>query len=275
MITTKLSGGLGNQMFQYATGYVTAQKKNEELILDISNYNNHSKRDTLRQFELLKFFNISYTKTIHIQTPFLIHFYQKIKNKLLPINPYEFNINVFKKNKLNGYFQNEKYFKKYRKDLSIEFTLKKQSNIFKETKNTIKFTESIAMHIRRGDYVTNSFANDHHGVLLFSYYEKAYETLTNNVKKSCTLFVFSDDISWCKEHVKFQSDITFVSCKELSSAEELILMSLCTHNIIANSTFSWWAAWLNQNRNKIVIAPKNWTKNVNSNDIIPASWIQI
>lgn len=129
------------------------------------------------------------------------------------------------------------------------------------------------MHIRRGDYVSNSAVLAHHGLLTPAYYDEAVNVMSSKLETP-TLFIFSDDIGWVKENLFDDLDVVFV---DSGSAElDLHLMSLCKHNIIANSTFSWWGAYLNTNMNKIVVAPKNWfSANINTDDLIPAEWIRL
>ena len=128
--------------------------------------------------------------------------------------------------------------------------------------------KSISLHVRRTDYVTS---NGFHPVQTVEYYNKAIETIGSYDQ----ILVFSDDINWCKENLNYDN-VLFVENQD--NLEDMWLMSLCDHNIIANSSFSWWGAWLNQNKDKIVIAPKNWfgsQSNLNDLDIIPNNWVKI
>lgn len=274
MTTIKLKGGLGNQMFQYATGLAVAIHNDKELALDISHYKNQSSKDTSRTFDLLVF-NISTSKFADIAPSKITQLITKIKNKLFPHNPYTFDPSVFSSNNLEGAFQNETYFIDIREKIIKEFTLKDESIKFVETKKYIKSIPSVSIHIRRGDYVSNLYANTYHGVQPFSYYKKAYDTILDNIGVDFTLFIFTDDVEWAQKNITFHANTYIISTHGFSPAEELLLMSYCSHNIIANSSFSWWGAWLNQNPDKIVIAPQQWTaKNIQS-DIIPKSWKKI
>ena len=134
---------------------------------------------------------------------------------------------------------------------------------------------AVSVHVRRGDYVNNKNANAFHGVCSPEYYRKAIELIAKRVD-SPKYFVFSDDIEWVKEHIEIPNAV-FVSQKDIADHEELVLMSKCKHAIIANSSFSWWGAWLNANPNKLVIAPKQWVSDsrVNTVDAIPAEWVRI
>ena len=136
--------------------------------------------------------------------------------------------------------------------------------------------ESVSLHIRRGDFVSSPQAA-FNGVLGVPYYQKATDVLMSHYhKKNIHVFVFSDDIGWAKENLKLPCPIFFVSHPDIADYEEVILMSKCDHHIIANSTFSWWGAWLNPNKNKIVIATKQWLKDKTTDELdMPKAWIRI
>jgi len=177
-----------------------------------------------------------------------------------------------------GYWQSEKYFLNYREDLLEEFTLKKELHPkSKEYENKIREVQSVSLHIRRGDYVTNTHTNSVHGTCSLQYYRDAVKEIEIKVEDP-HFFIFSDDLAWVKENLDFIDNVAFVELdKEIPDHEEMVLMSLCKHNIIANSSFSWWSAWLNQNDKKIVIAPKKWfnDQTINTEDLIPNTWIKI
>ena len=184
-----------------------------------------------------------------------------------------------KKSYFIGFWQSEKFFKNIEKIIRKEFTLKNPlSNYANVVFEKIKSTPiSASLHIRRGDYVLEPHTNAYHGVCGLDYYQKAYEELVKKINSPFEIFVFSDDIEWVKENLRLPGKMHFVSNPNIPDYEEMFLMSCCTHNIIANSSFSWWGAWLNPNKNKIVIAPKQWfaNKNEDAKDIVPESWIKI
>jgi hypothetical protein len=182
------------------------------------------------------------------------------------------NVNIF------GYFQSEKYFKFIRKDILNIFKFKGASDPnYLEVVRKIQASNSVSVHIRRGDYVLNKTANAFHGVLSIAYYKKALNHIKANVAKP-KIFLFSDDPEWVRKNFSFigRFDLVDFNRGELSY-RDMELMSLCKHNIIANSSFSWWGAWLNLNKDKIVIAPKKWLRDesVPLNDIIPESWVSL
>jgi hypothetical protein len=140
---------------------------------------------------------------------------------------------------------------------------------------------SISIHIRRGDYVQNKKTGKHHGNCSSEYYKNALDEILSKLSKgqreNVRLFIFSDDIEWARKNLSFACPSVFVSNPATPDYEELVLMSKCSHHIIANSSFSWWGAWLDSNPQKIVIAPAKWfnTRQSLYKDIVPSSWIKI
>jgi hypothetical protein len=269
MIITRITGGLGNQMFQYAIAKSIAKKNSDIFKLDISFY----PKQSLRKYEL-NLFNIEENIATEEECARLRGsegLWFKIKRKLnLSINrpksyTFENNLTLFDKevwNKkgdiyLDGFWQNESYFKDIRDEILKDFTLKQDiSNEAKKYLKNIQNITSVSLHIRRGDYVENNHTNKVHGICDLDYYKKAIRYINEKVKEPI-FYIFSDDISWCKENFNFLENKIFVD-NTRSAVEDLELMKYCKHNIIANSTFSWWGAWLNDNKDKIVVAPKIW-----------------
>ena len=178
---------------------------------------------------------------------------------------------------LEGYWQSEKYFREYRDELLEDFTFRTApigSNL--ATKKQIEESQSVAIHVRRGDYVSNPGTNAHHGALALPYYEPAIRYLSERVRDPL-FFVFSDDIGWAREHLGPLARCVFVDHNKNAGSEDLRLMSACKHQIIANSSFSWWAAWLNKNPSKLVVTPRNWLNKPahTFEDIYPAGCVRI
>lgn len=260
MKTIKIKGGLGNQLFQYAYGRKLIN--DNELVNFDTSFFEQNKKDTSRPF-LLKKFNISNS----------VIFVNKKENYLKKILG-----KIYSKISGNyGFFQSEKYFKNIESIIKKEFTLKDSLSLIAQSfaNQIIQNPNSVSIHIRRGDYVSNPSANKHHGICDLEYYRKAILKIKKSVE-SPLYFIFSDDIEWVKENLKIDN-ATYVSNPQIQDYEELILMSKCNHHIIANSSFSWWGAWLNPNSDKIVIAPRQWTVNKSSDqlNILPKTWIQI
>lgn len=276
MIVVKLIGGLGNQMFQYAAGRSLSLLKKTKLALDRSYLDLESTDYTKREFSLNEFnidasigdeklqsdFKMNANKIVlKFKASFPKHFSHVVYNEskfLKKTNFFSLPENTY----LNGYWQDSFYFSNIRKQLLEDFELKYESVEYLKMKEEIQSCHAVSVHIRRGDYISLASANDFHGALSLDYYKNAASKM--QVKnKDLSFFVFSDDADWCSKHIDFLPNCKIVSKSgDLTPHEELKLMSHCRHNIIANSSFSWWAAWLNENPNKMVVAPKHWFTNV-------------
>jgi len=248
MITIKLMGGLGNQMFQYAFGFALAKRKKTNLLLDISFFNEKNSA-TPRIFELDQ---LCITQMNIGKKPFLTQI-PKIGHRLKPfLNYYE------------DYFQSEKYFADCKEEIRKEFQFKENLQI--------PDGETVAIHIRRGDYV--KFA-DIHLVCTPIYYEKAITYIQNKVENPI-FYVFSEDLEWVGQNINIPSDSIFVDYNpNMPSSHDMQFMSLCKHQIISNSSYSWWAAWLNQNPDKIVVAPDKWFADGMETDIYTDNMVRI
>lgn len=289
MIIVKLSGGLGNQMFQYSFALNLATKNSEKLKIDATVYKNNcnGSNDTPRGFDLDKFnissplANSNEIKKIKYPLGLFSKVNRFLQQKILRtyhLDVYSLNNKLKKDTYLDGYFQSEKNFTENSSLVRKEFSIKKEflSEHVQEISTKINQCESISIHIRRGDYAQDEKTNKYHGLCSLSYYEGAISLITSKVKNP-HFFIFSDDLEWVKKNLPINHPHTFVSDGVLIPQQEMYLMSKCKHNIIANSTFSWWGAWLNENPDKIVIAPKKWV-NIEPNphpNIIPETWITI
>ncbi|MCL5798059.1 MAG: alpha-1,2-fucosyltransferase [Patescibacteria group bacterium] len=290
MIITRLIGGLGNQMFQYAAGRRLAHARGTVLKLDIVGFEVYK----LRKYELEYFrinSEIAQNKELDVyksaRSKGLLRFvYKLVPSRGPKVNFYSeksfnFNKEVLKLPEnayLTGYWQSEKYFKDIEKIIRREFEFKtrpdRENNLLLKK---IRSVNSISIHVRRGDLVTNRSTNKYHGVCPISYYLTALKIISEKVKNP-HLFIFSDDIPWVRRNFKLKLPVYFVENNQGDhSYEDLRLMQNCKHNIIANSTFSWWAAWLNPNKGKTIVAPKKWfnEKSIDTSDLIPEDWIKI
>jgi hypothetical protein len=249
MTTIGKNGRLGNQMFQFAALKGIAKNRKLEYILL------PSKEDS--EYEDHKLLSLFEMKDVPVGN---INPMQRISQK-----DFGFDENLFNHCPDNvdiyGYFQTEKFFAHIRNDLVKDFTFKDASSMTLPVKNYV------SIHVRRGDYL---LLQDYHPPCSMEYYKNAMSFFSNN-----HFVVVSDDIEWCKQQKEF------VNCEFWegeSIAHDLYVMTKAEHNIIANSSFSWWGAWLNQNPNKIVVAPKKWfgekVEN-NTEDIIPTDWIRV
>jgi hypothetical protein len=252
MVTVKLQGGLGNQLFQWAFAKSLSYKHNVDVYLDKSLYLNQV-GITEREFSLNKFPNIKYNINTTTNTNRFIIISDDFRYK-------EYNFEKTNSYYFDGYWQSEKHFKNIKeiilKELFLDFDL---HNIIPIKNN------SISLHIRRTDYVSS---NGLHPVQSIDYYKKAIDVIGDYDY----IYVFSDDINWCKNNLNFPN-MVFIEGND--NVTDLCLQSMCKNNIIANSSFSWWGAWLNKNEDKKVIAPSNWfgPNMPYSGDIIPEEWI--
>jgi len=279
-IRIKLTGGLGNQMFQFATGFAIAKKKNVRLSLDLKYIN---KRKLFNGFELQKIFNI-YSKVSFLNKAlsFKSINFMEILNKVdttfynfkEPHFHYTSNIlNLPKHSFLDGYWQSELYFNEYTTEIKKIFNFSSKldkSNLL--VADDINRNNSISIHIRRGDFLLKQ--NNNHHTDLKEYYLKAINE-TSKIFKNPKYFIFSDDPSWAVDNFVLDQPYIIVDINfGARSFLDMYLMSLCKSNIIANSSFSWWSAWLNNNKDKIIYAPKNWfnDKSIRTDDLIPKSW---
>lgn len=283
-VIVQLLGGLGNQMFQYAAAKRLAIEKNTPLMIDISSFETYSLRKYgLSNFRvnakiadsevLLRFKHPSrFSQLVEKVQPYYkrhifnerLWFYFDPNILLTPNQVY-----------LRGYFQNEAYFKSIEKLLREDFSLKATPSLAATTfASQINNIQSVSLHVRRGDYSTNPAALHMHGLLPISYYEEVINQIINQVERA-VFVVFSDDIGWVKENLKFSVPVIWVN--GLPDYEDLWLMSLCKHHIVANSSFSWWGAWLSTNRPKLVYAPDPWFANppTPTGDIVPHNWHKI
>lgn len=290
MIITRLIGGLGNQLFQYAVGRHLAEIHKTELKIDTSGFEAYKlHKYSLWPFNIQENFASSQeiraltkrpnvervlsrtlrrpprTTSTYIRENLSFHFDPDILS--LPNGVY-----------LDGYWQSEKYFADIAGIIRREFTVKTpQKERDKELAELTASCDSVSLHIRRGDYVSNARTNQILGTCDLDYYFHCVEYLAQTVKNP-HLFIFSDDPEWARENLKLSYPMTLVDHNGADkNYEDLRLMSECRHHIIANSTFSWWGAWLKPGKDKMVFAPKSWHagKKFDTTDLIPDEWTRI
>jgi hypothetical protein len=257
MISCHLMGGLGNYLFQIAAGYSKSLDLGEKFVINPNNVQVVHKPLTFYTDNILKKITLdSNFNTNQVYYEPVFH-YSPIPDFMLPTY-------------LHGYFQSEKYFKNNREKILEFFTCNEVVDKIREKYKNELNVETCSIHVRRGDFLT---LQDHHPTQDMEYYKKAISIVGSDK----TFFMFSDDISWCKENFKFLDNVIY--CENNEDYEDLYLMSLCRNNIIANSSFSWWGAWLNQNENKITVGPKKWfgpsKSNFITDDIYCEKWIVI
>lgn len=279
MIIIKIHGGLGNQMFCYIV-YKKILLIGKEIYVDIKDtYKSHN------GYELENIFNI---KTIKADINTSIYYsdsnsniLQRVRRKIFGRRKtffkekiefkYDNNIfNIDNDKYLSGYWQSIKYLEGIEDEIRKDFTFKnKLDNKNLEALNLINNSNSISIHIRRGDYFRGNNEKLFGNIATVDYYKKAMKIIEEKIENP-VYFVFSNDMEWVKENIEFKCEANYIDWNVgEDSYKDMQLMSNCKHNIIANSTFSWWGAWLNNNQNKIVIAPKKWInkEGINSDEI--------
>ena len=284
MIIVRIWEGLGNQMFQYA--YARALKeKGRDVRIDLDKayddvfrkYRNSASRENSVQNFRLSLFPLNmkrYRKYNYINRDTWVReaIYWLQANSLWKYKFYEEREPGYSESMeeiegnyyIKGWFQSEEYFKSIRPILLKEFVPRKKLRIPGKLRAALNDSESVSLHVRRGDYVRLNLALD------IGYYVKAMEHM-EQIYENPIFVVFSDDLEWVKKNLPINGRFILANDdKNLKDYEELFLMSRCRSNIISNSTFSWWGAWLNQNRNKVVIAPKKWYKA--QRNIVPKEW---
>ena len=285
MKIVKLMGGLGNQMFQYMFGQYLSKKYNEKIYYDVEFFKHYSESEKLeiRNIELLKF-NFDIEIVDYKKYPFLNYNNRKEKfiyllKGLLSLNRNTFNFVSDSKFTLISkifsiFFRNNYYigyWQAYRYILDLEFKLKDSQNLINtKVKEKILNSNAVSIGVRRGDYVKL-------GAIIcdIEYYKKAINLIDKKLDNP-VFYIFSDDIEWCRKNIKLSDKYFFVEANKDTPFENMELMSLCKHNIISNSTYEWWGAFLNKNKQKIVIYPKKWKfYETKKNKLIPSEWIKI
>lgn len=312
MVVSKIFMGLGNQMFQYAAGRSLSLYKRVPHKLDISSYEGYPLRKfeldsffTINPQKVTKQEITKYQITQPVKSVWnklfpahKIRFYglpyeeRGINRTIVQLNErfspaykkrtylepdYHFSTYFFKTPDdvfLIGYFMSWRYFEKFDKEIREDFTVRRDLvSHLSDIETEIRNNNSVSIHIRRSDFTSEKNALLH-GVIPTTFYKKAIQEISSRTP-SPHFYVFSDDISWVKENLQTEFPLTFISNEVTKTAiEDFYLMTVCNHNIIANSTFSWWAAYLNSNPGKIVIAPEKWynVSPYNYKDVYPLSW---
>lgn len=292
MVILKLKGGIGNQMFQYAAGRTLARQLHTDLKLDLSFYSDQNKRAysmccyritarVLTDAERKQWSNalnppkrglFAFFKRLILPAPRLF------VNREQGFHYTPLSCAATGAVYLDGYFQSEKYFSGIADLLRAEFQFRDELPVgVRELAEQVRQSTAIGVHVRRGDYVSDPETHRTHGVCSIDYYARSAEVMAQKVH-GATYFVFSDDIEWARMHLGFLSPVRWISRQvELTDCQELYLMSLCRHFIIANSSFSWWAAWLGGADEKVVCAPARWFADpqYDTRDLLPSGWIQV
>ena len=291
MRIVKVIGGLGNQMFQYAL-YLSLKDKfqNERILIDKRLFNSYKLHNGFEIDRVFHLDSVEYATQDEIKlVTFNVWNYkmQRIARRILPRletefieeNEFFYDNNVFNKGDLyyEGYWQNYNYFKEIGSLIRNSFQFKNDlslvnSNLLNEISNEV---QSVSIHVRRGDYLNHKTFG---GICNLNYYLNAIEYV-KNIFHNPIFYFFSNDFTWCRDVLLpliGDSKYFFIDWNtKQDSYIDMQLMSYCKFNIIANSSFSWWGAWLNANPNKIVIAPKLWWQLFKTDDVVPDDWVRL
>jgi hypothetical protein len=301
MITVKLHGGLGNQMFQYAMARALSLRNHEGLLIDPSPLYDPTpwKHYTFRNYALSTVFTIDpkFNIPAKFESTVRIPYFAKVFNKYYPRllgklgywryihdkNSYLFEPEIAEVRGdvyLDGDWQTEKYFKDFEREIRADFSFRNPLDGGKAAiAERIRNTNSVCLNVRRQEIVRDPVISAIHNIVTPTFYEEAIAIIKKKVGSDVTFFVVSDEIEWCRENMKIDGNHIFVGSEHygVEFRDALHLMSLCKHFIIPNSSFAWWAAWLSVNSDKIVIAPKKWINNgtESAGDLLPEEWIAI
>ena len=289
MIVVRLSGGLGNQLFQYAAGRALSARVDSDLVLDLSWFGERHWQTTRRSYELSHYpirarvlgpgeleRRILYTHPLLKRLPWPVG-WRPLRLVRQSHSGFDSSFgdlpdDVF----LDGYWQSSRFFGSVSADVRREATTDVPVTAEDaEVNAAIATSESVCIHVRRGDYVTLRGAARTHGALSPAYYQRAIARVIEAVP-SPHFFVFSDDPEWTRENIRVDAPVRYVTHNTPAAAHrDLRLMSACRHQIVANSSLSWWSAWLNSNPAKIVIAPEPWFRRDDLTDLVPDQWVRV
>lgn len=292
MVISHILGGLGNQMFQYAAGRALCLAAEQPLLLDLRDFASY---ELHQGFELERVFAIpvkaatagDVTKVLGWRAPDLVRKVLKrtqsslLRGRHLAIEPhfkYWAGLRAVEGPRyLMGYWQSEMYFKDYAEVLRTDFHFKiPLDNISHDIAERMRTSNAVSLHVRRGDYLSHAPTAKILNVCSLDYYRQAIAYIAERVE-SPHFFLFSDDMEWVKAGLDIPFAKTYVEHNRgYDSYRDMQLMHMCRHHVIANSSFSWWGAWLNPSIDKIVIAPKIWfTDGKNDSDLIPCGWVRL
>ncbi len=292
MVIAQIIGGLGNQMFQYAAGRALSIRGGSPLALDISGFDGYG----LHQgFELKRVFGHTFAIASPDEMAEVLSWQASpIIRRIVARKPFSFfcgqrcvvepHFNYWAGIEtltgdcyLSGYWQSEKYFDAVAEQIRDDFVFRlPASGENAELAKNIQGTMAISLHVRRGDYANNPKTTATHGLCSLDYYQAAIQRVTQEMSDPY-FYIFSDDINWARAHLKIDFPHRYVDHNQgAESYNDMRLMSLCRHHIIANSSFSWWGAWLNPREDKMVLAPKKWFANgADVRDLFPQEWIAL
>jgi hypothetical protein len=273
-VIVETMGGIGNQLFQYAFGKSLSIKRKCTLYLDNSWFEKEHGNIYAKRLFRLNFFKCQYREMNWILKK--MSTLSKTNSEII----YRYDPLITEKinfiNKYHGYWQSYKYFDFAKTSIQSEIQLKEKSDAYKLMEHNIKQNDYLCIHIRRGDYFLNPMIKDIHGVITIDYYQEAINYLESKFGLLRKL-IFSDDPDWCKNNLQVNKSYKIFKNNNFNDYEELTLMAKCKYFIIANSSFSWWAAYLSETDETRIVAPQNWFKDssLEPQNIIPENWMRI
>ena len=292
MVIVRLTGGLGNQLFQYAAARRLALVRGAELALDVGWFRHEAAGYPAERPYELRHLDLP-ARVITLPPATILRWERGLAARVERWPGRRIRLAVIRQSSdwsgvdervldgpadvvLDGYWQNEGYFQDAAEMIRAELRLPAAPEPrFAELLEAIGSSEAIAVHVRRGDYVTVPQVAEVHGTLELSYYREAVSLVAHRAGLDAHVFVFSDDPGWVEEHLVFELPTTHIGHTVWPATAELRLMASCRHHVVANSSYSWWGAWLAEHPRQVVIAPKAWTRNTDSSAIVPARWLRI
>lgn len=283
MVIVRLTGGLGNQLFQYALGRTLALRHGVPLALDLAAYTPANPR----VYELGDLAIAALTATAVQVAQIRGGGLARVADRLRPLHRRRwirdarrsFDPRVLRAGPrvyLQGFWQSPRYFETAEGVLRRELVLRRPAGRTAELAGAAGAANSVSVHVRRGDYATDPGARRVHGLCPPAYYEEALALVASR-HGTQHVFVFSDDVDWVRAHVRLPEPVTWVSGMGLSPAQELAVMSACRHHVISNSTFGWWGAWLDPRPAALVVAPRRWFADPTrtAGDLLSPAWVRL
>ncbi|MEM9851147.1 MAG: alpha-1,2-fucosyltransferase [Pseudomonadota bacterium] len=281
MIAVRIRGGLGNQLFQYACARALALRRGVDVGLDTRDWSRTQQHGlALNHFAIrtadpgrlppARADGLAAIRGLNSR-------YRRYKERDAAYDPALADLPAW--TWLTGYWQSERYFANHETAIRADLTITTPPGA--ETTRVaqeIADATAVSLHIRRGDYVAHAKAAAAHGILPLDYYVRAAETIAARIGQQPVIYAFSDDPKWVRDNLKLPYPLRFVTHNDRqTNYDDLRLMATCRHHIIANSSFSWWGAWLDPRPDKIVVAPKRWfgTADRDNPDITPPSWLRL
>lgn len=289
-VIARIEGGLGNQLFQYAAARSLADRLGCDLVLDLRGLDESGDRPFQLNLYCIRA-SVASSQQVQGLPDWRASRWGRIRSNISQFAPAYFSFPIVWPRSfafdarfdritqpvyLVGYWQSEKYFDWNRTNLLRDLQLVAPLPLDTTLRDEIRSTRSVALHIRRGDYVTNSAAAQFHGLCDMAYYHASINALRSRFP-DIHVFVFSDEPAWARANLRLDVPTRFVDANPTDKGHiDLELMRQCRHHVIANSSFSWWGSWLCESGEQVVYAPSRWFADpaTDTSDVIPARWIQ-